>query len=242
MNILGYEFDLVLFILDKGVEIVGIILGFLYFYFQKKKKRFSYEIISESPLYSIHDEELKDRLKIYLDDTLVDDLNLLIIKFMNNGNVDVSSRDFETPVFITFNEDAEILGYEIIEKYPETMEYDMGSEKNRYKINKNLFNVNYYVTIKLLISKYKEIKQIHGGILGIEKIEEITEDTIKETTMRYIGIAIGLLGFIAYLVYSSIAKLSYPINIILFVYMILGATMAFFPQYFKHMIKISEKK
>lgn len=143
-------------------------------YRRHKRKRLSYEIISNTPLLSVK-SEVKGRIKIYLDDRPVEDVNLIMIRITNIGNDPILSKDLTTPITINFDEAAKLLSVEIFERIPVDMLLpDMALSNNWIALSPQLLNEKDSITIKILGSGVTSAPIVRARIAGVEKIENIT--------------------------------------------------------------------
>ncbi|MBC8461264.1 MAG: hypothetical protein H8D67_25050 [Deltaproteobacteria bacterium] len=198
MNLLGVPFDPIVFLRDYGLQILAIVVPItIYLIYQRKKREFSYTILSKTRLFTIHDE-VRDRLQVSLDGNPIEDVYLLIIRFQNSGNVSLVSADFESDVVMDLNHEAQIISNEVIETTPADLEYTIIGKGNSLQISPSLFNANDSITIKMLISDYEEIKSVKGRIVGVSNIKMLKWNPALDRRTRMLGFFISLFSIIVY--------------------------------------------
>src|SRR5690349_8237532 len=113
------------FIITIVVAIIGVIAAFSGI--QRNKKRLSYEILASNELLTAS-EEIAGRLKILFDNQLVQNVHLLVVKFINDGNVPILETDFYESVTVRFGKDTRILSAELIENNPESIRISFAAD------------------------------------------------------------------------------------------------------------------
>ena len=103
------------------LAIVAIIITVILFFYQRQKKAISWQIISNAPLLKI-DEDIKRNLQVVFNGKPVQDIQLIIARIINTGNVPIKSTDYERPINLNFGKEAQILTAEITETSPNNLE------------------------------------------------------------------------------------------------------------------------
>ncbi|WP_198330609.1 hypothetical protein [Psychrobacter cibarius] len=73
--------------------IAAITVPLIIYFLQKSKKRLAYEIVSNTQLVGVK-SEVQNKIKIYYENKLVENVHLLLIRIINNGNQSISIGDF----------------------------------------------------------------------------------------------------------------------------------------------------
>src|SRR2546430_1445604 len=70
----------------------------------RKHKELTYEVVAKTRLLSLASTptDIKQRLEIRLDGRPVQDIDLVLIKLRNSGNVDIPPTDFIRPLLLSF--------------------------------------------------------------------------------------------------------------------------------------------
>ena len=141
---------------DSIWQFIGAILALIAIILilvQRKRKALSYKIISNTPLVKIK-EDIKGRLQVLFDEKPVESIYLIIIKFINSGNLPIKSADYESPVNLNFNEDVQLLTAEVIDTNPKTLEASAKIEGTKVLLKPTLLNENDSITIKVLVNQF----------------------------------------------------------------------------------------
>jgi hypothetical protein len=166
------------FVITIFVTIASAMLPFLlYFWKQHQTKEFVYEVVTNETVLEISNE-YKDDLKITYKDTLVKDLKLILIKFVNAGNVPIEVAHFDQnhPVRIIFSgNDAKILTYEVLDTMPTNLDITLQVNANQVNLTPVLLNSGDTFSVKLLVSDFLEKITIDGRIVGVKAIREVKE-------------------------------------------------------------------
>jgi hypothetical protein len=157
-------------------QFVGVVLAvlaiaisvFLYFK-QRQFKSLSYAIVSITPLLSVHDE-VRRRVKILYDEQPIQDVHLALIELFNSGKLPIASSDYEHPVTFDFGKNVKILSSEIIRTSPSTLPAAISTQAEKVVFNSILLNPEDSITIKVLLSEFKEQINVSGRIQGVKEI------------------------------------------------------------------------
>jgi hypothetical protein len=168
-------------------SIIAILLTTIFYFKTKQKKSLSYEILSEHPLVSIHDE-IKERLQILIDGVQTENVHLILLKLTNDGTVPISAADFERPISLKFSGDSSILSAEPINASPSNLTPGTSVDKSIVSIKPVLMNPGDSFTMKLLLSQYKGSFNVDARILGIRELR-ITRK--QDRTRRAISVGIA---------------------------------------------------
>lgn len=144
-----------------------------------QRKSLSYEVISNINILDIP-EEFKDKLEISFDSKPVQELYVTLIKIINTGKAPITPKDFHRPISIGFGETATVLTFELINQTPSNLNPDIrniqsNSVKYQILVEPSLLNKSDSFTIKMLVTKFEEIK-VEGRIAGIQNITELSKD------------------------------------------------------------------
>lgn len=162
---------------DSIWQFIGAILALIAIILilvQRKRKALSYKIISNTPLVKIK-EDIKGRLQVLFDEKPVENIYLIIIKFINSGNLPIKSADYESPVNLNFNENVQLLTAEVIDTNPKTLEASAKIERTKVLLKPTLLNENDSITIKVLVNQFDGNFSVGGRIIGVKEIRELTE-------------------------------------------------------------------
>lgn len=105
---------------------IAIVIAVFFYYRQRKRKRLSYQILANTPVLTV-DEQIRGKLKVSYEDIPVQNLKLLLLKFINTGNLPIATGDFERPLSISFDSEAKILSSEVIASSPSDLSPSISS-------------------------------------------------------------------------------------------------------------------
>jgi len=172
----------------KNLETTVVVSIFIY-YKSRKTKKLSYKIITDEPLLTV-DEELQGKIKVLYENNPIEDISLLIIKFLNNGNEPIKSDDFEEPVTISFGPNVGVLSTELTNANPSTIKARLNSENDKIIIEPLLLNKGDSITIKMLLTGSKLDCHIpsHANIAAYGNAHPFHAETDLMLQSRIIGV------------------------------------------------------
>ncbi len=185
----------------------------------QKRKSLSYEIITETKLITIH-EEAKERLEILFDGKPVKDVSLLVFKIINDGNIPITSTDFEVPLTLVFDEKAEILSSEIIETSEDSLKPKISHTKNKISFSPTLLNAKDDFQVKSLILGYENEFTIDTRIVGVKSV---SKTRYRFNFREFIFLAI-LASFFA-IVFSMLPSIGISIKILWILFAIVAGAL-----------------
>lgn len=172
------------FLRDSIWQFVGVIIGLasvgvgIWIYLlQRKKKGLAYRILARNELLTAN-EEIRGRVKVLFDKKPVQDVILLVVQISNNGNLPILPSDFFGELTIAFEETTKILSVEITKCSPTSFKPELVLRTKSISILPTLINSKDFLTIKFLLSQYKDEIKIRARIVGAEEVREI-KDTGK---------------------------------------------------------------
>lgn len=155
------------------IMLATLIVMIIIYIFQKQTKKLSYEIILNTSLVKVS-SEVKDKIEVYYEKNKVENPQILIIRFLNNGNQPISASDFEENTRLVFHNNAKIIQCESTNLNPDSLSLNFDYAKNTITIDPLLLNSNEGFTLNLIIegedSSFKIIDRIKG--VNIKKYRE----------------------------------------------------------------------
>jgi hypothetical protein len=145
------------------------VISIVLFIKQRRSKKLSYQVLTNTSLLSVA-SQIKQRVRITLDDKPVEDVSLVEIEIANSGNVPIASGDFEEPITINFGAEAEVLPTPTISSSkPSTLKPALTYKSADITINPVLLNQGDSFIIKALVSRFQKLV-IDGRIVGVRDI------------------------------------------------------------------------
>lgn len=182
--------------------IAAITVPLIIYFLQKSKKRLTYEVISDTQLVGIK-SEVQNKIKIYYEDKLVENVHLISIKIINNGNQPISISDFAELINIRLGNNTNILTCEVLEQNPKDLDVCVVKIQDSIEIQPLLLNPNDSFTLNILLSNYKRDLEVSARIEGVNKIEYYVEpQPIANLIMLIIFILLIILN-IFYVIFKS---------------------------------------
>lgn len=173
--------------------VIGIIISIILFWIQRPKSSLSWKIVSNTPLVKIS-SEIRGNLQVLFEGNPAKDIQLIIVRIINTGNVSIKSGDYEHPIKLNFDENAQILTTEVIETIPNNIKASANIEENRVFISPTLLNKGDSITIKTLVNQFNNHISVDGRIVGVKDIKKIAEiDTKKQLKELLIGVLTGMI-------------------------------------------------
>ena len=150
----------------------GLFIAIIIFILQRKIKSLGYEVLASTSLISL-DEEIKGKVKILYNDTSVKQVHLLILEILNDGNVPITTSDFETPLIFDFGENTRILSVEIIKTEPANLKPEiLGTSENNISLKPLLLNSKDSIQLKFLLAQFEGIKEVNARINGVKEVKK----------------------------------------------------------------------
>lgn len=154
------------------LAIIAIAITVILYWIQRQKKALSWQVVSNTPLLSI-DKEIKGNLEVLYDGKRVQDVQLIIAKIINTGNVPIKSTDYECPINFDFGENARILTAEVTETSPDSLKASANVEGKKVILPPTLMNNRDWITLKFLVNQYDGPISVDGRIVGVKEIKKI---------------------------------------------------------------------
>lgn len=183
------------FLRDPVWQFIGAIFGLIAIFFiwrQRRNKFLSYNIIANSPLFSVKDE-ISGKLQVLFDEKPVENVYFIVVKIFNSGNIPIKSSDYEYPVNFNFGEKTKLLSAEVIETKPPDMKISASIDETRVLLTPTLMNEKDSVTVKMLADQFNGQIIVEGRIVGIKAITESVE---RKFANKVLFTIIGLLAFL----------------------------------------------
>ena len=164
-------------------SVIAVILTVIIYFLTRKKKVLSYEVLSESSLVSVHDE-IKPKLQISYDGNPVENVHLLLLKFINSGNVPITKADFERPITLRLKENSTVLSAVRVKASPDNLTVSIEVGEQLLSFEPVLMNGGDYFTAKILIGQYSGSFNVDARIVGVKSIRVVRRQGQGERVPR----------------------------------------------------------
>lgn len=217
------------FILTIGATVLLFLIPLLL-----RGKSLSFQIISRIPLLNIQEKNKWD-IQILFEKRMVQDVDLIEVEILNSGYEEIRPTDYERPIRIVFDENAQILNAEISKANPKNLNPAVKIEGTKVEIEPLLLNRKDKFTIKMLVSLGGKLVP-SCRIAGVKDIKDINESKKNKTLYLILsGLIVGTLclsililiipsgatSFLIiwsfYLIYSIIGYISMIIGIYMYI-------------------------
>jgi hypothetical protein len=91
-------------------------------------------------------------------------------------------------VTLEFNQTAIILSNDVKETHSDLLNYTIHGKGNQLTLDPTLMNEGDFITIIILICNYNDLKNVHGRIIGVPEVKQITVQLFPKKWFRQIGL------------------------------------------------------
>ena len=163
--------------------IAAIVVPMILYLLSKPKKKLICKLFSSLSLVDVQ-TQVKDSIKIYYKENLVEDLSMTIIKVQNKGNQPIREKDIVKPLEFSFRENSTVVDYSVSNTEPEdiTVNLESNAENNLIRCSFDLLNPNDELLLHFFcLGCNKELPLINARIEGIERIDVETIGFFSES-------------------------------------------------------------
>jgi hypothetical protein len=183
------------------VALGAIAISIILYMKSRSRKSLAYSIVSITRLLSVKTEIKKD-LQMFYKGKPIEQVHLVLVKIVNNGNLPVTANDFERPFSLQFKKNTQILNAEVANANPSSLQPSIKVEEQKIIVDPILLNSSDSVTLKLLVSKLTCDFDVDARVVGVREIREIGGTSFRSWV--FIGLA-SFSGLFGYLI-GSIGK------------------------------------
>ena len=97
--------------------IIGIVVPIVLYMLSKRKKKLICKLFPSLSLVDVR-TEVKDKIKIYYDKKLVENLSMTKVKIRNNGNLPIRKADIVKPLEFNFGKNLRVIDHGVINTEP----------------------------------------------------------------------------------------------------------------------------
>ena len=194
-----------------AIAVIAAIISVVLFVRTQRKKRLQCIKYNPIPLFKVK-ETVKEKIKIFYGDKIVENLFLMEMKIINSGNVSIRKDDIVSPIQFQFDDKTNVIDWSVINTKPKDIPANLvllQNENNKVQCNFDLLNAKDELGLQFICTGKPTEITIHGRIEEVKEIKIVSEDAIKrkESIMEFIGFIIaGLAGaLITGLIISLIA-------------------------------------
>jgi hypothetical protein len=180
------------------VPVILAIGGLAAYRLRTLKKRFSYETISKTRLLTVQ-EEFEGKLKVLYDGEVCRDIQVVVLKLFNSGDVPIVCSDYDRPISIATGAASKILSAVITAVDPGDLDAQLTVDESRVEIHPIMLNSRDSITVKLLVSDLQDLT-VGARIVGVDRVS-----IQGDRALRYMmgGLALVTLGFVCMMLFKS---------------------------------------
>ena len=165
---LDYEY-----IINHLPEIIIIIVVFIIFFLQIRRKTLTYTILTDSGLLSASDQA-NGNIQIHYKGKVIPDIRLVEIRIKNNGNFPIKPDDYIEPLSLR-SPNSKILSSEVRDTYSLGARIEKESQsQSEVILSKTLLNPKDFFDVRLLLSGGSADLSVAGRIVGVSTIQNLT--------------------------------------------------------------------
>jgi hypothetical protein len=161
------------YIFDHIIEILAILVAFIIFYLQRRKKSLTYITLTSSEVISISDKvKGNNNVQVTYLGKPVSNLQLLEIRVKNTGNLSIKPDDYIEPLAIRYPNTTNMISVDIIDQQllgvqilPEV------SDTTKTILSRTLLNPNDFFDVRILLGDGSRDFSMTGRIVGLSKIQ-----------------------------------------------------------------------
>jgi len=169
------------------------------------------------PFFSLVDvrNEVKDKIKIYYNDEIIENLSMRKVNIKNSGNLSIRKEDIIKPLEFVFDRQTKIMDFSITDLKEEEIEIELkhNADKNSIQCSFDLLNKDDEFTLEFVyFGGTKKVPKIVSRIDGIKRVfvEDYTINEAKERRLHLIGnlyiilgLAMGISSIFAVILFSN---------------------------------------
>lgn len=166
------------FLRDPIWQFVGALLALIAVLFsvyaysrQRKRKALSYDLLTYTKVVTIG-EKLRGKVQVLYDGIPVENAYLGIVRVYNSGNVPITPSDLIEPLVLSFGEQTETLGVEILDTEPRDLNPAFDVDAGRIEFAPLLLNPEDSLIVKALVkgTGSQPSISVQSRIVGIHNI------------------------------------------------------------------------
>jgi hypothetical protein len=177
--------------------LLGVGIAVLIYFLQRHRKSLSYQIVSEVPLLSVR-EDLGGNIKILFGEKAVPNVQLVVLRILNDGNTPVLANDFQNNLRFSFGQKTSVLSAEVIETVPRTFRPVVAIESNCVVFQPALWNSGDVATIRLLLGGHDNLVECDSRIVGVRDVKKVKEGFNLSGMYTSMGIVLLFTGIVLF--------------------------------------------
>jgi len=153
------------------VSILALVIPIVLTIVQEDNKELTYQIVSESTIVNLSDSVFQE-IEVRYKGQPVKKLNVTTAKIINSGDLPIRPAEYDSPLTINFDQEAELLRAIVVEKVPKYLQIEIIEEKKGVQIKPTLLNVGDSFTLQLMSKGNYDRIDLSARIADISVITE----------------------------------------------------------------------
>jgi hypothetical protein len=180
--------------IGAALGFIAIVISVIIFFMQRRKKSLVYEIATNTSLLTLTDE-IRGKVQILFEGLPVQNVHLVILHILNDGNIAITSSDYEVPLTFQFGEKTQILSAEIIRTTPDTLKPEFSLMKNSIEFHPTLLNSGDTILFKVLLAHYEGNVTVNARIMGVAEVKQVSISVDRLNKISALGFLLGIVLF-----------------------------------------------
>lgn len=179
------------------VGTIALVVTVVIFFRSTNRKSLSVEKISNTLLLAV-DMAKAQRLQILFDGHQVSEPRLVILRFVNDGNAPVESRDFEMPIAVSFDKSCVVLEANVIDRVPDSIKPVIEVvDQSKLAVFPLLLNPDDSFTIQALVAGSRRIEiKVDSRISGVKEITDLHQSHARRRAQRLLVSSLFLIPIV----------------------------------------------
>ncbi|WP_132545846.1 hypothetical protein [Plasticicumulans lactativorans] len=156
------------------LALLTIGLSYALYRSQRERKDLSYDIVLNSPILSVIEED-EGKLQLLYEGHPIKDPRILFVYVENTGNTPIPASDYERPIALDFGEGAKVLSAVVAFTVPKSLILELERKDHVVTIKPALLNPGDSARLKLLVSHYGASPHIDGRVHGVKALHPVVE-------------------------------------------------------------------
>lgn len=177
------------------VAVIAIIVSVLIYLGQKQRKRLRVEKIAGVPLVRIGSQGIEGLVVAYKGKSL-ERASIVVASICNSGNTPIQTADFEAPISLKFEQDAELLEASVVETRPPGMPVSAEIKGTSAILSPHLLNPGDVVVMRILLASGGSKFKPFARIAGVHTIETRVATSLWPPILGLLGAIIAIAAFV----------------------------------------------
>jgi hypothetical protein len=185
---------------DPAWQFVGALLALLtiavtvwLFILQSPRRRLLVERIARVPFITIGADRIPG-LRLTVDDRLVEEATVVLVRITNIGNAPLQSSDFEVPISLQFAPGSHVLDAQISEAQPEGLPIEVQRQDAVVTFSRGLLNPGDTFTCRVLVQDSKGTYLPMARVAGVRHLDTARPVSVVRSAVMLTAIVVLLVS------------------------------------------------